>query len=385
MGDALVVGQLALSLVLLVAAGLFLRALDRGQRVEPGFDPTGVAVAAFNTGSWGYDGAKGRAFYAALREQLASAPGVTAVSYTEYLPLVLHSSGDEIRPEGAGAGQGTAGMPVQLSNVDADYFAVLRLPLASGRPIERTDDARAPRVAVVNETLARTLWPDGGALGRTFRFHDERVTVVGVARDAKYASLAEQTPPMVYFPLAQQWRPAQTLILRSTVSPEQLAPAIQRAVRAFDPMLPRPAVGTLAHENSIVLLPQRVAATVTGALGAVGLLMASVGLYGLIAYSVGRRTREIGIRVALGARRAQVLGMIVRQGMRLTGAGVLLGLVAAAAATRLIARFLFDLSPLDPLTFAGSSALFLSVALLASYLPARRAAASDPMVALRNE
>jgi hypothetical protein len=255
-----------------------------------------------------------------------------------------------------------------------------------GRFLAGTDVKGAPRVAVVNETLARQFWPDGSAIGRTFRYRDEQVTIVGIARDAKYDGLAEATPPLAYFSLAQFWQPQQTIVVRTADGMErQLAPAIQRAVRALDPALPRPAVSTLREENGISLLPQRVAAIVTGALGTVGLLLASVGLYGVIAYSASRRTREIGIRVALGARRSDVLGLVARDGVRLVSLGVVVGLLLAVAATRLLAGLLFGLSPLDGVTFAGMSALFVVVALVASYLPARRAAASDPMVALRAE
>ena len=389
MGNALIIGQLAFSLVLLVAAGLFLRALKHGASVDPGFDPAGVAVATFNTEAWGYDEAKGRAFFGALRERVEALPGVAAVSYTAHLPLTAHHNGDEIQVDPAAAARAGGHedrVPVWLSHVDADYLTALRIPVVRGRPIGRADDERAPKVAVVNETLARQFWPDGSAIGRTVRYRDQQVRIVGVARDAKYDGLAEATPPFVYFSLAQFWEPRQSLIVRTAEGAEhQLAPAIQRAVRSLDPALPRPVVSTLREENGIVLLPQRVAAMVTGVLGAVGLLLASVGLYGIIAYSAGRRTREIGIRVALGARRADVLGMIVRDGLWLGGLGVAVGLLLAAAATRLMAGFLFGLSPLDVTTFAGMSALFVAVALVASYLPARRAAASDPMVALRSE
>jgi predicted permease len=346
-------------------------------------------VATFNTEAWGYDAAKGRAFFGALREQVEALPGVEAVSYTVRLPVTAHHSEDEIQVDAAAAARagGRDGRAlVWLSTVGADYLAALRIPVVQGRALARTDDERAPRVAVVNETLARRFWPDGSALGRTFGFRGEQVTVVGIARDAKYDGPAEATPPFVYFSVAQFWEPRQTLMVRAARgTDERLAPAIQRAVRAIDPALPAPAVSTLREENGIVLLPQRVAAMVTGVLGGVGLLLASVGLYGTIAYSAGRRTREIGIRLALGARRADVLGMVVGDGMRLVGLGVAAGLLLAAAASRLLTRLLFGLSPLDVGTFAGMSALFVVVALVASYLPARRAAASDPMVALRAE
>jgi putative ABC transport system permease protein len=386
-GNGLIVAQLGLSLVLLVAAGLFLRALERGQGIDPGFDNAEVAVASMSAESWGYDEAKQRAFFGALREEVASLPGVTAVSYAMRLPLTMHSSGDNIEVDGAGAGpgRGEPGVPVSYMQVGADYFAALRLPVVSGEGIGRAHDQRAPKVAVVNETLAKRLWPDGSAVGRTFKFRGERVTIIGIARDAKYSSLTETTPPFVYLPLAQFWEPSQVLIARTTGGSEQLGPAIQRAVRSLDPALPLPTVTTLRRENAIVLLPQRVAAIVTGALGVVGLLLASVGLYGVIAYSTNRRTREIGVRMAVGARASDVLALVIRDGLRLAAMGIALGLVLAGAATRLIAGFLFGVNPLDAFTFAAMSMLFVVVAAGASYLPARRAAAADPVVALRTE
>jgi len=235
----------------------------------------------------------------------------------------------------------------------------------------------------VNETLANQLWPGASAIGRTLGFHGDRVLVVGVVRDAKYGTLTERKQPFVYLPIAQYPRPDRRLIVRTALDPATLAPLIRDAVRSLDPALPPPLVTTLRRETTIVLFPQRVAATVTGVLGGVGLLLAAVGLYGLIAFSVGRRTREIGVRVALGAQRRDVLGMVVREGMRLAGTGVVVGVLLAAAATRLIAAFLFNVSPLDGLTFAGMSGLFIVVALVASYVPARRAAATDPLTALR--
>lgn len=377
LGDALVVGQLALSLVLLVAAGLFLRALDRGQRVDPGFDTAGVVTTALPTGSWGYDEEAGRAFFGRLRERVERLPGVSAVSTAGFLPLAMGSSGDDIEVDGVEA-------PIQYVNVDRGYFEVLRLPIVRGRPFDASDDERASRVAVVNETLARRHWPDG-AIGRTFRFRGEAVRVIGVARDAKYANLSESTPAFLYFPMAQAWNTTQTLLVRTDGDAAAMAPALRAAVRELDPAVPPPTVTTLEREAAVVLLPQRIAALVTGVLGALGLVLAAVGLYGLMAYSAGRRTREIGIRMALGAHRADVLRLMVRHGVRLAATGVALGLLLAAAATRLLAQLLFGIDPLDAVTFAGMSALFLAIALVASYLPARRAAAADPMAVLRGD
>jgi predicted permease len=301
----------------------------------------------------------------------------------------MHHNGDDIQVEGTaafrrGVERGDV-LPVWFAKVDPGYFAAMRVPLLGGRDFAPADDERAPRVAIVNETLAKQLWPDGGALGRTFGYHGQRVTVVGGARAAKYHSLDDAGAPFAYFPLAQHWEPKQTLLVRTAGDPAALAPAIQRAVRTIDPALPRPNVSTLQAETGIVLLPQRVAAIVTGALGAVGLLLASVGLYGIIAYSTSRRTREIGIRIAVGARRSHVLAMVVGDGMRLAAIGVVVGLALAAGAARLIASFLFGMSAFDPLTFAGTSLVLVAVAFIASYLPARRAASADPMAVLRAE
>ena len=385
-GNTLIVGQLALSLVLLVAAGLFIRALDDGARIDPGFETAGVATVKLNAESWGYDREKGRAFFVTLHERVASLPGVTAVSLTDIVPLSRSTSGDAIQLDRTAAADDQNGrLAVQVSLADARYFDVVGIPVLLGRPFAPSDDERSPNVAIINETLAKRLAPDGNALGRTFGFHRKQVTVVGVVRDSKYGDLTERTPAYLYLPVAQHWRPDLVLMARTTGDPASLAPALRDAVRDIDPTLPRPLLRTLEQETSIVLFPQRIAAIVTGVLGGVGLLLAAVGLYGIIAYSVSRRTREIGVRVALGAQRTDVLGMVVREGMRLAGTGVVVGLVLAAVATRLIAGFLFSVSPIDGATFAGMSALFIAVALLASYLPARRAAATDPLTALRSD
>jgi hypothetical protein len=290
----------------------------------------------------------------------------------------MSNSDDYIRPDGPGKDDdGVPRIRIGVSAIDPGYSDVVGIPIRLGRAVVEQDDAKSQKVVVVNETLANRLWPRASAIGRTLGFHGERVLVVGVARDSKYGTLTERKQSFVYLPLAQYPRPDQRLIVRTALDPAALAPTIRDAVRALDPALPPPLVTTLRRETSIVLFPQRVAATV-------GLLLAAVGLYGLIAFSVGRRTREIGVRVALGAQRSDVLGMVVREGMRLAGTGVVVGVLLAAAATRLISGFLFNVSPLDGLTFAGMSGLFVVVALVASYVPARRAAATDPLTALRD-
>ncbi|MEO6526517.1 MAG: FtsX-like permease family protein [Gemmatimonadaceae bacterium] len=276
------------------------------------------------------------------------------------------------------------GVPTGLLKVDDGYFATVRMPLVAGRPIGRLDAEHAPKVVVVNEPLARRYFPDQDPIGQSIGYNGQRLTIVGVARDAKYSSLTESAAPFMYLPLAQHWESKHSLMVRSSSADAlALAPAIASAIRSIDAGVPRPIVTTLLRENTIVLIPQRVAAIVTAALGAVGLLLATVGLYGVIAYSASRRRREIGIRLALGAQRLQVLRMVVGEGMRLTVTGVAIGLVLAAGITRLLVKFLFGISPLDGATFLAMSLLFVAIAALASYLPARRAAGLNPMVLLR--
>jgi predicted permease len=384
-GSALVVGQLAVSLLLLVGAGLFVRALQRAGHIDLGFERAGVATVALDTDAWGYDQARGSRFYRALTDQVSAIPGVTAVSYTTILPLNLHSSGDQIQLDGSAPSDRGGGVPIQQILVAPGYFSVLRIPLVAGRTIDAHDDESSARTAVINETMAKRFWPDGSALGRSFGYHGERVTIVGIARDAKYASLSEPTPTLAYFPLAQSWRAKRTLMVRTATDIRTLVAALPAAMRAADTEAPRPVVATLEEATGIALLPQRVAAMVTGVLGVTGLILSMTGLYGVISYAASRRSNEIGIRMALGARRADVLGMIVGEGMRLTVVGIVAGLLLAAAATRLMVGLLFGVSPLDAGTYVVMPALLVAVALLASYLPARRAADADPSRVLRAE
>ena len=378
LGRALVVAQVALSLVLLVAAGLFARALGQGHRIDPGFEMTNVVTATLDSESWGYDESRARAFFGTLRERVDAMDTVAAVSYTGRLPLMGGSSIDNITIDGRE-------LALHYTPVGVNYFSAVGIPVIEGRPFDDSIGRGTPHVAIVNETFARRMAPDGSAIGRTFRFRNELTTVIGVARDAKYATLLEQTPPFAYFPLTQIWHPAPTLIVKMHGGSEHFLADLRQAVLSIDPNLPPPRVVPLQQTTSIVLLPQRAGAIVTAVLGGVGLLLAAAGLYGIMAFTAGRRTREIGIRLALGAARADVLRMMIGEGVRLGAIGIGVGLALAAATTRLMQGWLFGVSPLDVPTFAGMAAVFATVALVASYLPARRAAAADPAVALRAE
>jgi predicted permease len=381
----LIAGQMAVSLLLLVTAGLFLRALDRGRHIDLGFDTSNVAVAGFNVWTYGYSEAKARLFHRTLKDRLAQSPGVVAVSYMHDLPLTFHNNA-ELRIDGSMHPQTRNGLtPVRFEDVDAGYFEAMKMPLVDGRGFTAADDERAPKVAVINQAFARTFWP-AGAVGRTFHRGDQAITVVGVAHDAKYSALGERLEPFVYFPMGQTAAQDHLeLLVRTNGDPTRLAPAIRAAVRDFDPLLPAPTVSTLSAATSAVLLRQRLAALVTAVLGVVGLLLAVVGLYGMVAYSTSRRTREIGVRLALGADHRDVLRLVVSEGMRPVAVGMAIGLVLALGATRLLVSYLFGVSPLDAITFVGVAAILTVVALMASYLPARRAAAIDPVRALRAE
>ena len=381
LGNSLVVGQLATSLVLLVGVGLFLRALVQASRIDPGFDESHVGTIALDPAAWGYDEAKASLFFRDLRDRVERLPSVTSAAYVTVLPLTLRSTVDDMELD-----EGT-NKKIQLHylQIDQGYFSTLRIPLVVGRGVARADDAHAPRVAVVNETFARRFGGGASVLGRMIRHRDARVTIVGVVRDAKLEALDERVPPRVFFAIAQQWESKRALLVRSTGDPRALTGSIQSAVRDLDASAPRPAVIPLGTAMRIGVMPQRIAASVTGALGVLGLILAVVGLYGIVAYSTARRSQEIGIRLALGATGSDVLRMVLREGMRLTLIGVTVGLVLAAGASRVVASLLYGVSSIDPITYGSMSVLLVSVALFATWLPARRAAATSPMHVLRGE
>ena len=385
--NGLIVGQIAMSLVLLSSAGLFVRALGKGRAADPGFAVDGVVTAGIDLESAGYADERARPFFRALADRLAALHGVQSVGYGRLLPLSMSTSGDIIRIPGQSMPGRPAdeGIPVSSNVVSAGYFSALRIPILRGRPFAASDDERAARVAIVNETFARRFFPQGDAVGQVFRMDTTPVTIVGVARDSRFGRLDEAPEPFLYLPSDQRWRSATTLLVHTTAAPEAVSAAILREMAALDPLLPPPRITTLRQSTAVVLLPQRVAAAVTGALGLVGLLLAAVGLYGLLSFTTAQRTREIGVRLALGASRGGIVRMVLGDGMRLVGAGMAAGLVLAFAATQVLRPFLFGLDPLDPLTFGAIGAILATVAAVATLIPARRAAAVDPSWSMREE
>ena len=380
--SGLVVGQVAASMLLLTASGLFLRALAKGQRVNPGFDIDHIATAALNVELSGYDSTRSRAFYAVLEERLRHVPGVSAVAYTRVVPLSMNSECYDVSVPNA-----IQKMRLSCGTlVGGDYFQVLRQPIVEGRALLPSDNANAPAVAVVSQAFAARAFGRESAIGRTMKMDSTTtITIVGVTPDVKFSRLDERVAPFVYLPIAQHWRPDVNLLVRTQGDASQLFSAIRAETRSLDATLPPPVVVTLERAASVALLPQRFAAIVTASLGAAGLLLAAIGLYGVLAFSVAQRTREIGVRMALGAAREQVVRMVIGEGLRVVVIGVAIGLALALVATRAMAPFLFGVSPLDATTFVGGVAALGVVGFLASWLPARRAAGADPMSALRQD
>lgn len=381
----LVVAQLAASLVLLVTAGLFLRGLDQVRRVPLGFEPEGVQAMSLNLQGWGNDTARAREFLGRLRDGAATLPGVTAATYSAFLPMT--ASGYESDISFPGSPAGTDGRPraerVSMMPVSDGYFATVHHPMRAGREFA-PEDADRPR-AIVNQTFVDRFWPGQSAIGRSFEHSGRTWTIVGIAADARYSTVAELTRPVVFLPLGVDWSFNRQLLLRSTAPEAAILPAMQALVRSIDPSVPRPVVTSLPRANAVGLLPQRVAAAATSLMGAIGLLMAAVGLYGVIAWGVGQRSREIGVRIALGATRADVLRLVTGEGLRLVAIGTAVGLAAALGVTRFLRSWLLDVSPVDAIAFGATSLLLVGVAALASYLPARRAATRDPVQVLRAE
>ncbi len=297
----------------------------------------------------------------------------------------MNSSAFGLEIPGYRSPRGDNELTAGFAEVDGAYFDVLHLPVIDGRPIRATDDATAPPVTVISHDFAETVWPGQEAVGKTLQVGGRTTTVVGVTPDTKFSNLSDPVEPFMYIPLAQDWTSGISVMVRTTGDPQALAPSIREAVHTLDATLPAPTVVSLEQSAAIVLLPQRVAALVTSALGIAGLLLSMIGLYGVVAFSAAQRTREMGIRQALGATRNDVMQLVVGGGMRVVAVGVVIGLLLAIVATRALTPFLFGVSPLDAIPFVGGVTVLAGAALLASWIPARRAARVDPMVALREE
>ncbi len=383
--SALVVSEVALALVLLVGMTLCARSLEQARRVDLGLDPRNVWVAGFRLPPVGYDEDRIHNTCNRLRLELARLPGVESVALTDWLPLGFEGgSTTGFSVDGYQPAPGEL-MSAGVSAVSPDYFRTLRIPVVAGREFTERDDVHAPRVVMINQVVADRYFAGRDPVGLKLRTRGDQWTIVGVARTGKYRALNEPAQAFVYVPETQVGSRSGGVIVRTTGDPRGIARAVERAVVAIDPLLKPVAAMTMIGYTAAAFAVPRVAATLLTALGAAALLLAALGIYGVMAHAVDQRTREIGIRMALGAQPSTVLGLFVRRGMRLAGVGVGVGVAGTLAATPVLSGLLIGVRAGDPLTYISVVALLAGVALLACWLPARRAAKVDPMVALRYE
>ena len=383
----LVTSEVSLALVALVCAGLLVRSFDATRRIKPQFDPDHVLLSRFFISTSGYDLEQRKLFCLRLRQRLEAAPGVTDVAYSDVEPLGLLSGWwEDLRIEGYMPGR-SENMKIFRSVVSPGYFRLMRIPLLEGRDFTEQDDLKTQPVMIVNETFVRRYIGGGNPMGRKVHGWGEWFTVVGVVKDSKYNNLTEAKLPFFYVPFRQIYRADMglTFYVRTATNSNDAAAMMRREVHGIDPSVTMIDAMPLAEHIGETLYAERVAASLLSVLATLALLLAAVGLYSVMAYSVTQRTHEIGIRMALGAKRADVLGLVVRQGFALTLIGMAAGTAASLAVGRLLASFLYGTSTTDPVTFVAVSALLAGSALLASYIPARRATKVDPMVALRYE
>jgi len=383
----LVVVQVALSVVLLIAAGLSLRSVVNAQQIAPGFDPEGVVVARFNPRLQGYGATETRSLLERLGGEIGALPGVRSVSWTDLLPLTMGVHTEQVAPESQWGSDEEGWSSFDTATVAPGYFETLGIDVLRGRGFTGQDRSTSVPVIVVNDELARRFWPGGTPLGKRLRISgDEReYEVVGVVRTGKVRTLGEEPRPAFYRASGQDPIGTPTLVAKVDGDPAAAIGAIRLAVRRVDPALVMTGLETLGQAVSSSLLLVRSGAVLFGLFGVLGLVLAAVGVYGLIAFTVGQRTHEIGIRMAIGASRRDVTRMVVREGAILAGVGLALGLGGAVLVMRVLSAVLYGVSPTDPLTFGAVALLLGLVAAAASLVPARRAAAVDPQTALRTE
>ena len=383
--SGLLVTQIAFSMLLLIVAGLFARTLSHARSIDPGFEPRGVHIASLDLGLANYDSSKGRQAAATMLERSRIIPGVRTAAMSAMLPLDGGGLGlGGIEVPGRQAPDPRRGWDVDWNVVTPGYFATMGIPLVRGRDFADADRDGTGDVTILNETFAEALFPGQDPVGRTVTNGDRVMTIIGVAKNAKYRTLGERPRNFIYVTLGQRYM-GRTNLLVKTVGATAVAGPIRRIVTDVDPALPILRQQTMEDQTATSLFPQRVALYVAGGLGVVALLLALLGIYGVTAFSVTQRTREIGVRVALGAQRSHVLGLVLRQGVVLAAIGVTLGALAAFGATRLIGNLLYGVPPTDAIAFGGAAVLLAFAALVASWIPARRASRVDPVIALRSE
>jgi predicted permease len=387
--NALVISQLAVSLLLLACTGFFMRSLQNSSHVDMGFRVDHTLMLSMDLGLQGYSEERGQQFYTQLRDRVRALPGVRDAAIAQYIPMGYDTSLTNIYPEGRVIDDKSKTETAVDDAVQPSYFRTAGTPVIQGREFTEADSASATKVAIINDAFARKIWPSENPLGKIFRTKKDGppIQVVGVTRTGKYLFLYETPQPAVYFPLAQRYASGANLFVYTDGDPQQILPVVREQISQLDAGLPVFGVTTMdAHvQYGKPLLPARLSAMFVGAFGLLGLVLASVGVYGVVSYSVSQRTQEIGIRTALGAQRLDVLGLILKQGMGMALIGTAVGIVLSFLLFRGLSSALYGVKSTDFVTLGAVSAILMLVAFVASYVPAVRAARVDPVVALREQ
>ncbi len=382
----LVVTEIALALVALVGAGLFVRSMQNAQRIDPGFESTKLFMFNFDLGALHYDEGRGQQFFRAAIERAKTSPGVESATIADAPPLIPAFS-RTIFPEGQDEASGYRGTLTQVNDITPTFFETLRIPLVAGREFTDADRLETKQVVIANEAMAKHFWPNENAIGKRFHFHGDAGLreIVGVVRNTVENNFGEEPQPVAYLPLTQNYSPAAIILVRTSGRPEAVISSVRSQVQQLDSNLALTNVQTIGEVIDQGLWAPRMGAALLAVFGGLALILAIIGVYGVLSYSVNQQTREIGIRMAMGAQTGRVLRLVVGQGMRLACAGLILGLLVAFAAMRVLGSLLFGVSSHDPLTFVGVSLVLALAAVLACYIPARRATKVDPIIALRYE
>ncbi len=387
--NTLVVAQVSLSLVVLVCGGLFIKSFRKAQTMDPGFENANGLIAWMSPTLIGYEDEQSRGFYRQVVERVSNIPGVESASFVRTLPLSDSSnSNGPVLKEGETLPRGSAGRNIMTTVVGADYFKTMQIPFVEGRDFDERDQPKTQRVIIVNQRMAEMLWPGESAVGkRIFIGAESRDAreVVGVVKTGKYRALAEDPKPFFYYAMSQLRPSTMALVIRPNVDPSSLVGTVRSEIQALDRRMPVYGFKTMTQHRTYALWAPNMAATFSLAFGVIAVLLSAVGLYSVMAYVVSQRTREVGIRMALGANRGDVLRLITRAGMRLAIVGVVIGLLMALALAQVLSSLLIGISGYDVTTFILVPTMLVSVALVACYLPARRATKVDPLVALRYE
>jgi predicted permease len=384
--NILVIGQVAVSMLLLLIAGLLVKDFSNATAFTAGFRTDHVLLLTMDPSLVGYQEAQGRAFYRQIEERVGSLPGVRSVALGEHIPLGVTSSSKNVVIEGYEMPRDQQSLSILTDSVDEHYFNVMQIPVVAGRKFQSSDALSSVPVAIVNEAMAQTYWPKRSPIGGRIQMGKQTLQVVGIAKNIKYRDLSEHPQPFLYLPFSQQYESLMTLHVETAVDPASLAGPVLAEVRKLDAATPVQDVQTMQHFfQEGALFGTRLITQVVTVIGLFGLLLAITGLYGVIAYSVSRRTREIGIRMAIGADPGSVARLVLRQGMKLTVIGGAIGLVLSLLASQVLGSLLVGVSARDPEVYVAVPLLLAAISLLACYVPARRAARIDPLLALRQD